>query len=189
MQETEIEFKNLLTKDEFENIERALFKDVEAVSQTNYYVDTDRFDLRSNYLMLRIRKREDMNMLTLKVPIDEHVTEEFHNPLNEDIHIGDIVNKDMLSRPMFLIIRSHLINRTLRVVGKLTTLRKEIDYNGGTLVLDYSTYLGHEDYEIEFEVDDVSKETVFNELLDTFNITKKDTPVKVERFYNALESN
>lgn len=189
MQETEIEFKNLLTKKEFDTIHDELFKDIEGVEQINYYVDTDKFDLRNHHLMLRVREKNNTHTLTLKVPIEAHTVEEFHRPLEAPLSINDVVSKDMLSRPMFLIIRSNLINRTLKVLGKLTTFRKEIDYNGGTLVLDYSTYLNQEDYEIEFEVDDASTgEEIFKEFLNTYNINRSETIVKSERFYRALES-
>src|SRR5699024_7889459 len=145
--------------------------------------------LRNNNIKIQKKKKKIIHTLTLKVPTEAHTVEEFHRPLEAPVNISDVVSKDMLSRPMFLIIRSNLINRTLKVLGKLTTFRKEIDYNGGTLVLDYSTYLNQEDYEIEFEVDDASTgEEIFKKFLNTYNINRSETIVKSERFYRALES-
>ena len=39
-------------------------------------------------------------------------------------------------------------------MGSLTTERAETLFEGGTLVFDHSFYYNHDDYEIEFEVQD-----------------------------------
>ncbi|HES5871282.1 TPA: CYTH domain-containing protein, partial [Streptococcus pyogenes] len=54
MTNLEIEYKTLLTKNEYN---RLLFqmKHVTPVTQTNYYIDTKAFDLKANKMSLRIR--------------------------------------------------------------------------------------------------------------------------------------
>ncbi|MFH4176134.1 CYTH domain-containing protein, partial [Acinetobacter baumannii] len=42
----------------------------------------------------------------------------------------------------------------LTYMGSLTTERAETLFEGGTLVFDHSFYYNHDDYEIEFEVQD-----------------------------------
>ena len=54
MNHLEIEFKTLLTKDEYNRL-AMLFSHVTPVTQTNYYIDTPQSDMRSKKLSLRIR--------------------------------------------------------------------------------------------------------------------------------------
>lgn len=57
-QEIEIEFKNLLTKNEFEKLTQAYQLDNEDfVLQENHYFDTKSFALKHKGAALRIRKR------------------------------------------------------------------------------------------------------------------------------------
>ena len=54
MNHLEIEYKTLLTKDEYNRL-AMLFSHVTPVTQTNYYIDTPQSDMRSKKLSLRIR--------------------------------------------------------------------------------------------------------------------------------------
>ncbi|WP_145406543.1 CYTH domain-containing protein, partial [Staphylococcus cohnii] len=68
--------------------------------------------------------------------------------------------------------------------GALTTYRMETNYKNELLVLDKSEYLGTEDYELEFEVNQYEEGlTKFNELLQSFNLAHQKPLNKVQRFF------
>ena len=54
MTHLEIEYKTLLTKDEFNRLNSQL-SHVTPVTQTNYYFDSDNFDMKVHRMSLRIR--------------------------------------------------------------------------------------------------------------------------------------
>ncbi|NLY78963.1 MAG: CYTH domain-containing protein, partial [Lysinibacillus sp.] len=77
--------------------------------------------------------------------------------------------------------------KDLRAFGSITTDRIEIPYAGGTLVLDRSFYLHQEDYEVEYETNDVevgNKE--FLQFLQQRNIDFLPADNKIARFMKAL---
>ena len=67
MNHLEIEYKTLLTKDEYNRL-AMLFSHVTPVTQTNYYIDTIQGDMKSKKLSLRIRTLPTHGELTLKIP-------------------------------------------------------------------------------------------------------------------------
>ena len=67
MNHIEIEYKTLLTKEEFNRIKDYL-QQVEPIVQTNYYFDTINFELKTHKMSLRIRTFTHSAELTLKVP-------------------------------------------------------------------------------------------------------------------------
>ena len=69
MNHLEIEFKALLTKEEYHSLED-FFKDQPPIRQTNHYIDTPDHAIRNHRMALRIRTLADRAELTLKVPQD-----------------------------------------------------------------------------------------------------------------------
>ena len=68
-QELEIEFKNMLTKKEFEKIKSYYqFSSEQFVIQKNHYYDTPSFSLKEKGAALRIREKQQRFVLTLKEP-------------------------------------------------------------------------------------------------------------------------
>ncbi|HLQ41132.1 MAG TPA: CYTH domain-containing protein, partial [Tetragenococcus sp.] len=73
-QNFEIEFKNLLTKNEYLAILAKEFPDASdkknghAIHQSNYYFDTINQDLKKQHSALRVRVTDSYNEMTLKVP-------------------------------------------------------------------------------------------------------------------------
>ncbi|WP_101843492.1 CYTH domain-containing protein [Halobacillus sp. Marseille-P3879] len=186
-QEIEIEFKNLLTEEEYLNLYNDLsFDSVELIEQTNYYFETDDFKLRQLGAALRIRRKKDSWTLTLKQPHPDGLLET-HDVLNQED-----VNQWMINRP----VSAPYVQRQLRelgisldelsYMGSLMTRRKERNYKNTTVVLDHSFYFEKSDYELELEAG--SKETglkVFRELLKEYHIPERKTDNKIKRFYNA----
>lgn len=187
-QNIEIEFKNLLTEEEFTRMQNVLNMEPSSfVKQVNHYFDTKSFSLKEKGSALRIRCKEDKFELTLKEPHSEGLLEtnqnissaEAKNMLEHNVVIDGPVKKKLIE---LRVPASELIH-----FGSLTTQRAEKEYKGGLIVLDYSSYLNQSDYEVEYEVDDYhSGKIIFQNLLKEHNISIKPTENKIRRLYEAM---
>lgn len=186
-QEIEIEFNNLLTKQEFEHLLTAFPFPTEGTEQVNHYFETTHLDLSKKLSALRIREKNNSYTLTLKEPHVEGLLET-HVTLNE-VEASDSINKTLVEKDLIVNQLTNLgINlKDLKYFGALTTIRREIKYGDVLLVLDYSTYNRKHDYEFELEAPDYNTGLAqFNSILTQHNITKKETPNKIERFFSSL---
>lgn len=189
MNHLEIEYKTLLTKEEFNRIKEQM-PQIEAVTQTNYYFDTDHFDLKANKMSLRIRTFADKAELTLKVPQKVGNLEYNHALLLDEAQkiIHNVQLPDIEIRQ--LISQAGINLDDLRVLGSLTTVRREIATKIGLMALDYNRYVGIEDYELELEVSEAQKgQADFHAFLKTNRIEFKYAKSKVARFSQTLRKN
>jgi len=184
----EIEFKNLLEKKEFERLCKGVgITSNDFHSQTNTYFDTVDFKLRDAYMGFRLRVKGEHSELTLKAP-----GENLHTMIETTRRIStqernEILRADTISPSMYEEFKQ-IEHATLKAFGSLRTNRAEIPCENGLLVLDQSEYLGHTDYEVEFEATDVvSGQRSFLALLEKFEIPKRNTPKKIARFMNAAK--
>lgn len=184
-QEIEIEFKNLLTKEEFNTLVSAFGLENSFITQINHYFDTPDFQLKDAHSALRIREKNNSFTMTLKQPNEVGLLET-HEKLSEEI-----ANKIMHANhqlPNSIINQLESLNiqvDALEYFGSLTTNRAEIPYKDGLLVLDHSIYHGTEDFEVEYEVsDEVTGHTNFLDLLKEHHIEVKKTDNKIKRFFN-----
>ncbi|MDR4197980.1 uncharacterized protein YjbK [Bacillus altitudinis] len=181
-QEIEIELKQLLMKEEFEQLKEYFqLKDEDFHTQTNYYFDTPQFDIKSKFAALRMREKGGQWVLTLKEPheiglLETHQTidppeslERFHLPE------GEVADR---------LVHLHTQKDQIVYFGSLETSRAEKMIKEGLIVLDHSRYLTVEDYELEFEVSDLDiGQAAFTALLQLFQIPPRHTKNKVVRFY------
>ncbi|MCR5787322.1 MAG: CYTH domain-containing protein [Acholeplasmatales bacterium] len=176
-QHLEIEFKTLITKQEYD----ALIKEFELqnsiFSQTNYYFDTPALELMKKKTVLRIRKK-DKYKLTKK--------EKGSNGNEEtSIYLTDEEALNMLNNGF----NASIINEPYYVkqITALTTLRCKCPYKDGTIFFDHSIYNNIEDYEIEYEANDYStgKET-FESFLKEHNLVQQETISKSKRAFNSI---
>jgi uncharacterized protein YjbK len=189
-QHIEIEFKNLLTKEEYLHlITEFSINETMIGTQINHYFDTGKFHLKELGSALRIREKEGRFELTLKQPFVVGLLET-NQELTKDIALTMLQGAALPSG----IVREQLekndfpINK-LQYFGSLTTKRCELQYKGGLLVLDHSLYLLKEDYELEYEVEDpVEGELAFKQLLQSFQIPIRVTENKIKRFYKQKYS-
>ncbi|MED4592680.1 CYTH domain-containing protein [Bacillus safensis] len=181
-QEIEIELKQLLMKEEFEQLKQHFqLKDADFHTQTNYYFDTPQFDIKSQLAALRMREKNGQWVLTLKEPHEIGLLET-HQKIAppsqlEDFKLPDGEVADRLD---------HLNIQKDQIVyfGSLETSRAEKMIQEGLIVLDHSRYLTVEDYELEFEVSDLEiGQADFSALLRKFHIPVRNTKNKVVRFY------
>ncbi|WP_299092567.1 CYTH domain-containing protein [uncultured Metabacillus sp.] len=184
-QEIEIEFKNLLTETEFNKIKtKFLIKDDEFFFQENHYFDTPQFSLKQFGAALRIRKKQDNYVITLKEPATIGLLETHQvitkQDANKMIQAGKLVKGQISERLENLRVDVN----TITYFGTLSTSRAEKKYQNGLIVLDHSRYLTVEDYELEYEVQDEELgKTEFQQLLNDLNIPIRETKNKIRRFY------
>ncbi|WP_078548053.1 CYTH domain-containing protein [Litchfieldia alkalitelluris] len=187
-QELEIEFKNLLMKNEFETI-RNFFNLSESsfIVQENHYFDTEDFSLKENSSALRIRLKENNHILTLKQPQQVGLLET-HQSLTSQSVKQLIEGKSVIDGKISeLISEMGIQHELLKYFGTLKTYRSEVPYKNGILVLDHSLYLNVEDFELEYEVtDEIEGFENFKNLLTSLNIPQRKTENKIQRFYNKL---
>jgi len=184
-QEIEIEFKNLLTREEFETLKKAFqISESAFLFQENHYFDTPEFALKENGAALRIRMKKGTYTLTLKQPHREGVLET-HQPLTREEAFSLIEGESFITGAIAEIVKNLNVRpEEIRRFGTLCTKRAQIDYKSGALVLDHSYYLQTDDYEIEYESGDAAVgEQTFKELLQTFNIPIRKTENKIKRYY------
>ncbi|WP_067729593.1 CYTH domain-containing protein [Oceanobacillus damuensis] len=185
-QEIEIEYKNLLTRDEYERLLHNLPFPESGSKQTNHYFETENFSLKKNGCALRIREKSGKYQLTLKEPHPDGLLET--HDLLTDLEAkkwleGNIIPKENTEKQL---LKKGIQLKHLQYYGHLTTVRREIPYHDVLLVLDYSTYHDREDF--EFELEAKSKESgikIFQEVLGKHDIQKRETPNKIERFFHS----
>ncbi|MDE0563858.1 CYTH domain-containing protein [Exiguobacterium sp. B2(2022)] len=181
-QEVEIEFKSMLTKDEYEKLIQAYKLEDRVRWQANDYFDTPTFQLKKQGAALRIREKKHGQVLTLKQPnevglLETHasITEEEA----EDLFKYGIIHDDQMKQAL----APFQLNAALEHLGRLETNRAEHQTEDGLLVLDESHYLETTDYEIEFEVtNEEAGKRAFERLLAEHGLPYRPAKNKIVRF-------
>lgn len=187
MPEIEKEFKNLLTKEQYEAIvgdyQSVFTKDV---TQTNSYYDYEGL-LQQHKMALRIRivEGKETGEITLKIPQSSLEVLEYTEVLPVDI-LNAYNHDKQFTLPTSL--QEALENKgvTLQTVNQMTLLTthrlegalSENDW----LVLDESHYNGKVDYEMEMEVRNLELGgPVFLGILEKFKIERRQAESKIKR--------
>lgn len=184
-QNLEIEFKNLLNRQEFELVAKEFSLGPESFRrQVNHYFDTPSFSLKEKGAALRIREKGGNYILTLKQPQEIGLleTDQRISAAEAEAAIGNgpLPNSGVAGEIGKMGIRYE----DLVYFGTLATVRAEANFQNGLLVLDHSSYLDTEDFELEFEVSDFDEgREAFRSLLDRLGIPERKTPSKIHRFY------
>ena len=187
MPEIEKEFKNLLTKEQYEAIagdyQSVFTKDI---TQTNSYYDCEGL-LQQHKMALRIRivEGKETGEITLKIPQSSLEVLEYTEVLPVDI-LNAYNHDKQFALPTSL--QETLENKgiTLQTVNQtalLTTHRLEGALSENEwLVLDESHYNGKVDYEMEMEVRSLELgEPVFLGILETYKIERRQAESKIKR--------
>lgn len=192
----EIEFKNLLSKSSFYKLSAMYnLKTEDFILQKNIYFDNHEI-LADQLMALRLREKQGELSITLKQKAvqSQHAQIEITEPFEYSMD-------DLLKNPSEVLpksIMNHLAMEQitlekLEVIGKIDTLRKEIEYQKGLLCLDYNRFNGQEeDYELEFEYDSINDgETIFDNFLLQHNIPRKPAKNKIQRMleYKSKRNN
>lgn len=189
-QEIEIEFKNMLTLEEFEKLKSSFsLTDEDFVHQVNHYFDTREFSLKDKGSALRVRKRNDLFTLTMKQPAQTGLLET-HQTLTEAEAKAILKGGTLPEGEVPTAIRKLGIDPDQVVYfGSLETSRAETKFKEGILVLDNSFYLNTEDFEVEYEVaDEKTGYEDFLQLLELHSIPVRKTENKIKRFYREKQN-
>ncbi|WP_347550704.1 CYTH domain-containing protein [Pseudalkalibacillus hwajinpoensis] len=185
-QEVEIEFKNMLTKEEYDNLLDA-YRLTDIQTQTNDYFDSKDFLLREKGAALRVRSKHDKLVLTLKEPASEGLLET-HQAITVAQFDSIKTTNQLPDGDVFDQIKNLGIHSPLFHLGSLTTHRAEVTIDSGLLVLDHSEYLDREDYELEFEVKEYEAgKRAFHSLLHNHHIPERSANNKIFRFFLATQ--
>lgn len=190
-QEIEIEFKNLLTKEQYENLIKEFNIEKHLINrQINHYFDTPDWHLRKLSSGLRIRETISKTVCTLKEKTSDHTHLETTDIVTTEQASLMLESKEFHAPSVqFKLQQLQVPISELKVFGTLTTDRVEIPYEQGILVLDHSFYLNCDDYEVEYETNnEIIGSTIFDSFLIKYNIDKKLTDKKIARFMKALQS-
>lgn len=172
----EIEFKTAIPEETYYkllkefNLENNIFK------QTNYYFDTDNYDLMNQEIVLRIRlKPNEHYKVTLKSQGDyqafeSHVILKAEQALSM-IENGFYTNVFFKDTDYFVTFKASLENH-----------RVSTPYENGTLFLDRCDYHGITDYEVEYEaIDYETGKRVFEDFLSKHGVENIPTKRKSQR--------
>ncbi|MEG1739568.1 MAG: CYTH domain-containing protein [Bacilli bacterium] len=148
----EIEAKVLINEKEYEIVAKHFTKQAEAYYfQTNYYIDTKDFALRTKGIGLRIRQREDKYVITLKTPMSEGLLEKTE-PISQteyELMAEKGIFPETKIRSFLLMMEIEV--EKLEILGSLTTERIDVHFESGLFSIDKNTYAGLVDYELEKE--------------------------------------
>lgn len=170
---TEIEFKSMLTEEEYTRILDAF--PFTTYRQKNEYLDTIDYQFSQQKKGCRIRTKNSTFELTIKTPITQDETEEQNWILTDDQYHQFRQTRDLSHiNPLF--------SQPLITIGTVETIRSEAAYKSGVLMIDHSIYEFHEDYEVEFEVTDPKQgKAEFEHFLHEFKLPYRPAEKKLVR--------
>ena len=184
MREIEIEFKNLLTKDQYCRtiwkiwLEKFWRNNKQKISTID---DADE-SFKKIGAALRIRYTNKKTEMTLKVK-GETQNIEINVPLDERYPKEPTVLPILPNEIIAELERMNVKIKTPMLIQKIETLRHEVILEEGLLVLDKTTFINDiVDYELEFETKDYETGLVaFEKLLEENNIDKNPAKPKIAR--------
>lgn len=192
-QELEIEYKNLLNKNEYHKLLDAEFindSSVHKITQTNHYFDTLDKLLKKHHSAVRIRKTDTQNELTFKVPAQEFLMESnfflTQEQTNFILHKKNFSLNDVTNKIIDLKIPGLTNQSIFEHFNQFKTVRYEKQVGDNLIVLDQTTFQnGVIDYELEVESQDPLKGKIFfNSLLKKYSIPSRSTLPKIARAEN-----
>lgn len=186
--ELEIEYKNMLTKEEYKKLLAHFdFTYEQARVQTNHYFDTPDGQLRDLKCALRIRRTEKRIECTLKTPAPDG-NYEITDALTEDQAMSMLNGEGFYAVEVKETLASLQVDPAeLQPFGALTTRRIETPYEDGLLVFDHSEYGSQEDYELEYETNDAKQgKERFKQFLQTHYIPVRPADKKIARLVKSL---
>ena len=190
-QHIEIEFKNIITKAQYEGLLQAFsIQPEQIIRQVNHYFDTSGNHLKELQCALRIREIGETIECTLKEKTSEHqhleTTDFITREQADQMLAGKSILLPAVNERLALF---DIPMNTLHCYGTLTTDRVEIPYEGGLLVFDHSFYLHCDDYEVEYETNDEKiGKMIFSSFLAKHSIEPQPAQKKIVRFMMALNN-
>lgn len=182
---TGVEFKSLLTQEEYERLTQR-FEGSQTDIQTNHYFDTPRFSLKALDTSLRVKERDSFELLMKRkkgYTINEYSLMITKDQLEEIRNTGVVEFPEFQAELLSLIGDQKLVNFL-----SLSTHRTILPYKNGILFIDKSEYLGVVDYELEYEATSYHQgKKEFIEIINELEIHYKKSDKKLKRAYNAFK--
>lgn len=154
----------------------------QSYSQTNYYYDTDDFDLYQKGDTLRVREKENsVPVMEYKELIKNDGAVRECKEYKKQIHTlpKQIALSEVFENPA-------VDSQIYKYLGALTTERTDYYLKGCTISLDKNIYLGMVDYEIEAEFDKEADLKYLERL--GFSIDFSESISKYRRFITGIRS-
>ena len=183
MREIEIEFKNLLTENQYDALyEKYDLSNSEEIINKNFYYDDADESFKNIGAALRIRYTNKKIEMTLKIK-GETQNVEVNVPLDERYPKEPTVLPILPNEIIAELERMNVKIKTPMLIQKIETLRHEVALEDGLLVLDKTTFINDiVDYELEFETKDYETGLdAFEKLLEDNNIAKNPAKPKIAR--------
>lgn len=171
----EIEFKSAVSEETYNRMLKLFDLEDNVFKQTNYYFDTDNFDLYNQKIVLRIRQKGDRFKVTSKsqsgnAAFESHVIltkEQALKMIDEGFNAKDFFEE---------------LDYIVTFKASLDNYRVSTHYEDGLLFFDKSVYHNITDYEIEYEYHDYDQgKRIFEVFLEKQNIELKPTKRKSQR--------
>lgn len=185
--EMEIEFKNMLNKEEYDSLlAEYQLSESSLKTQTNIYFDTPDFKLKAKKMGLRIRLSNSTTEFTLKTPTSNQHTllevTDYLSSFTSELSLVEQISLEKSEVAEYLIHEGIQLS-SLQPIGQLTTTRGEVSLQSNVLlVLDKSLYYGKTDYELEMEVTDVKEGAlIFKDILKKHHIPVRQADKKIAR--------
>lgn len=208
--ETEKEFKFQLRQEDFLKLKSFMdkegYKKIGVVNQTNFYIDTEDFNLRKLGVALRVRHFIDTDTFEFTAKVKNNLLDG-----DKDLKIKDELTIDLSKEEAEEILKNKKIKEyvhvfkdkaeilkesdivdKLIVIGNLSTERTNYFVNEEAMIsFDKSRYLGTEDYEVELETNNIEEDRRFLKEIFTENNIKayEENKSKVKRFVEKLGKN
>lgn len=140
----EIEFKTMISRDDYFRLKETIFKNGLLKEQSNVYFDTQSKYFFDKKQMIRIRKYTDHALFTWKIPKDNEKLIEKEFIIESSKAAQEKINQ--------LLTPHNLTVHDLYQTAQSHTTRIEIKDTWGVWCLDHSQFDQHEDFELEYEL-------------------------------------
>lgn len=177
----ELEAKALLSKKDYEKLLKNIAFDQHVKIQQNYYLDSEDRELKKYGIMIRLRRRDDRNKLTMKAPLGEGLLEK--SQMLSDKEAEALIQYNQFPRGEvsdFLDIL-HIDPSTFKILAELTTERRTSVYEGYDINISKNTYADVTDYELECDTDSAyNSKNEIKRICDRFSIEYKENTLSKE---------
>jgi uncharacterized protein YjbK len=180
--EKEIEFKTLLTENEYNTLLELFTKNTTSYNQTNFYFDNDNFELNAKKITCRVREKNNNFELTVKIKDTVGL-----NEYNQEISYEEFINyKNNGLNLNYDVITAN----NLKIKAQNTTTRFDLRLHNQLFSLDKINIDNNIHYELEMETENYDEGLIiFNNFLKEYNIEYKKGPSKAKRTFEYYKKN
>lgn len=177
----ELEAKALLSKKDYEKLLKNIAFDQHVKIQQNYYLDSEDRELKKYGIMIRLRRRDDRNKLTMKAPLGEGLLEKSQMLTDKEAEALIQYNQFPRGEVSDFLDILHIDPSTFKILAELTTERRTSVYEGYDINISKNTYADVTDYELECDTDSAyNSKNEIKRICDRFSIEYKENTLSKE---------